>query len=68
MILSSLIISSPNHASPWASLPISVAMTTGFSCGVRKSNKAPVATAYESLRSVEHVTYSHHTQKCFAAN
>ena len=68
MILSSLVISSLNHASPWASLPISVAMTTGISCGVRKSNKAPVATAYESLRSVEHVTYSHHTQKCFAAN
>ena len=71
MILSSPVISSLNHASPWASLPISVAMTTGISCGVRKSNKAPVATAIRSINlceSVEHVRYSHHTQKCFAAD
>ena len=69
MILSSPVISSLNHAkSVGITSPISVVMTTGISCGVRKSNKAPVATAYESLRSVEHVTYSHHTQKCFAAD
>ena len=51
--------------------PISVVMTTGISCGVRKSNKAPVATPILSINlyeSVEPVTYSHHTQKCFAAD
>ena len=50
--------------------PISIAITNSISCGVRKSNKAPVATTIRWMNlceSAQHVSYSHHTQKCVAA-